>query len=41
MTGEQTVMQESLFHEHRLERSFPPDHLLRSIDRFRRLVGHL
>ena len=34
MMGERTVMQESLFYEFSLERHVPPDHLLRSIDRF-------
>ena len=34
MMGERTVMQEALFYEFSLERHVPPDHLLRSIDRF-------
>jgi transposase len=34
MMGERTVMQEALFYEFSLDRHVPPDHLLRSIDRF-------
>jgi transposase len=34
MMGERLVMQESLFHEFRLEDHVPFDHLLRSTDRF-------
>jgi transposase len=32
--GERLVMQEGLFYAFRLEDHVPPDHLLRSIDRF-------
>ncbi len=39
MMGERTVMQESLFYAFSLERHVPPDHLLRSIDRFVDLSG--
>jgi transposase len=34
MMGERTVMQESLFYGFSLEQHVPPDHMLRSIDRF-------
>jgi hypothetical protein len=34
MMGERTVAQEALFYGFSLERHVPPDHLLRSIDRF-------
>jgi hypothetical protein len=34
MMGELTIVQEALFYEFSLERHLPPDHLLRSIDRF-------
>lgn len=34
MMGERTVVQEALFYSFNLERHVPPDHLLRSIDRF-------
>lgn len=34
MMGERTVAQEALFYSFNLERHVPPDHLLRSIDRF-------
>lgn len=36
MMGERTVMQEALFYEFSIERHVPSDHLLRSIDRFKR-----
>jgi transposase len=39
MMGERTVAQEALFYEFSLERHVPPDHLLRSIDRFVDLSG--
>ena len=39
MMGERTMMQEELFYEFSLERHVPPDHLLRSIDRFVDLSG--
>jgi transposase len=34
MMGERTVAQEALIYSFNLERHVPPDHLLRSIDRF-------
>jgi transposase len=34
MMGERTVMQEALFYSFSLEQHVPPDHMLRSIDRF-------
>ena len=40
MMGELTVAQEALFYTFSLERHVPADHLLRSIDRFCRSVGH-
>ncbi len=39
MMGERTVAQEALFYGFSLERHVPPDHLLRSIDRFVDLSG--
>jgi transposase len=39
MMGERTVVQAALFYEFSLERHVPPDHLLRSIDRFVDLSG--
>ena len=39
MMGERPVMQEALFYEFSLERHVPPEHLLRSIDRFVDLSG--
>lgn len=32
--GERTVAQEALFYSYNLDRYVPPNHLLRSIDRF-------
>jgi transposase len=39
MMGERSVMQEALFYEFSLEGHVPPEHLLRSIDRFVDLSG--
>jgi transposase len=39
MMGERTVMQEALFYSFRIEDHVPPDHMLRSIDRFVDLTG--
>lgn len=39
MTGKRTVMQEALFYGFSLENHVPPDHMLRSIDRFVDLSG--
>lgn len=41
MMGERTVMQEALFCSFRIQDRVPPDHLLRSIDRFVVLTGIL
>ena len=39
MMGERTVVQEALFYSFSIENHVPPDHLLRSIDRFVDLAG--